>query len=90
MEALFANAEVLARWDEWNFNIAVDRLSLFEGEGESEGLSRARWSQTGLTPHLYPDPSARSERRSEPQIVCLPRRPNVRGALLRNENCRDC
>jgi hypothetical protein len=48
MEALFANAEVVARWDEWNFNTAVDRLSLLEGEGE--GSSRARWSRAGLSP----------------------------------------
>jgi hypothetical protein len=48
MEALFANAEVVARWDEWNFNTAVGRLSLFEGEGE--GSSRARWSRAGLSP----------------------------------------
>ena len=45
MEALFANAEVVARWDEWNFNTAVGRLSLFEG-----GSSRARWSRAGLSP----------------------------------------
>ena len=48
MEALFANAEVVARWDEWNFNTAVGRLSLFEGEGE--GSSMARWSRAGLSP----------------------------------------
>ena len=50
MEASFANAEVVARWDEWNFNTAVSRFSLFEGEGEGEGSSRARWSRAGLSP----------------------------------------
>jgi hypothetical protein len=50
MEALFANAEVVARWDEWNFNTAVGRLSLLEGEGEGEGSSMARWSRAGLSP----------------------------------------
>lgn len=49
MEALFANAEVVARWDEWNFNTALGLLALFEGE-ESEDSSRARWSRAGLSP----------------------------------------
>ena len=47
MEALFANAEVVAPWDEWNFNTALGRL---EREGVGEGSPRARWSRAGLSP----------------------------------------
>jgi len=56
MEALFANAEVVARRDEWNVNTPAGRLSLFAGEGEGEGSSRARWNPAGLNPSPQSSP----------------------------------
>jgi hypothetical protein len=56
MEALFVNAGVVARWDEWTVNTPVGRLSLFAGKGEGEGSSRARWNRAGLSPSPQSSP----------------------------------